>query len=278
MFLPAFDYSLIFIGFAVATQVFAAVKAISQKDIRLMLAYSTVSQIGLMMAARFLGNDVSFIGSLYHIVNHAIFKMILFLSAGLIIRKYQTADIYEIRGVMKHMPFAGMISVVGMLAITGFPLTSGSVSKYFMSAGLGNSWLEVLFWIMNFGTILIFVKYTRMLLPGKKEPSEIKIHRQLKQSSLVLLVVVSLVTGLLMSRGVSILLQVDLSIDMMKFLQKGIIYVVLVLVAAIVYKKALPKKKILYDSIEHSLSFSRMCLVFVAFFTVLIAYGLWVVN
>jgi multicomponent Na+:H+ antiporter subunit D len=270
LFLPAFDYSVVFISFAVETSIFAAIKAISQKDIRLMLAYSTVSQIGLMMAARFLGDDVYFAGSLYHIVNHAIFKMILFLSAGLIIRAYKTADIYRIRGVMKSMPFVGIVSVIAMLAITGFPLTSGSVSKYFMSAGLGSAWVEILFWIMNFGTILIFVKYARMLLPGKKESLKIKIVEQI---SLILLVFVSLVTGFLMSRGINTLLQVDLSIDMMKFLQKGIIYLVLVFGAAIVYKKVLPKKKILYDNVEHSLSFSRLILVLVAFFTVFMAYG-----
>jgi len=272
LFLPAFDYSIVFILFAVATQLFAAIKAISQKDIRLILAYSTVSQIGLIMAARFLGDDVSLAGSLYHIINHAIFKMMLFLSAGLIIRKYKTADIYEIRGVMKCTPFSGIVSVIGMLAITGFPLTSGSVSKYFMSAGLDSVGLEVLFWVMNFGTILVFVKYARMLLPGKKEPSKVKVMKQL---SLLLLVSASLLIGFLMHLGINTLLQVDLSIDLMKFLQKGLIYFVLVFAAAVTYKKALPKKRILYDSVEHSLSFSRIILVLVAFFTVFMAYGVF---
>ena len=275
LFLPAFDYTRVFIVLAVVTSIFAAIKAISQKDIRLILAYSTVSQIGLIMAAKFLGDDVSSIGGQYHIVNHAIFKMILFLSAGLIIRKYQTADIYKIRGVMRNIPFAGVASVIGMLAITGFPLTSGSVSKYFMSAGLDGLWLEVLFWIMNFGTILVFVKYSRMLRFEQKEPFKIKV---VKQFSLILLVFASLVTGFLMSIGINTLLQVDLSIDIAKFVQKGIIYVVLILVAMIGYEKVLPKKKILYDNIEHSLSFSRMCFVFVAFFTMLIIYGLLGVN
>jgi len=271
LFLPAFDYTVLFIILAVVTSIFAAIKAISQKDIRLILAYSTVSQIGLIMAAKFLGDDISFAGGLYHIVNHAIFKMILFLSAGLIIRKYKTADIYEIRGVMRNIPFAGVVSVIGMLAITGFPLTSGSVSKYFMSAGLDGFWLEVLFWVMNFGTILVFVKYARMLRFDRKEKFEIKV---VKQFSLALLVFASLATGLLMSIGINTLFQVELSMNIGKFIEKGIIYVVLILVAMFAYEKVVPKKKILYNSIEHSLSFTRMCLVFVAFFTVFIIYGL----
>ena len=271
MFLPAFNYSRIFIVFAVATQIFGIIKAISQKDIRLMLSFSTVSQIGLMMAARFLGDEVSFAGSLYHIVNHAIFKMILFLSAGLIIRQYKTANIYEIRGVMNQIPFAGSVSIIGMFAITGFPFTSGSVSKYLMSAGLGSVALEVLFWIMNFGTILVFVKYARMLLPVAKSPLKIK---RVKQIALDLLVLVSLTTGFSLNQGANTLLQVDLPLNMKAYVQKGITYLVLVIIAMLLYKWVLPKKKILYDNIEHSLSFSKIILVLVAFFTVFVTYGM----
>ena len=287
LFLPVIDYSRLFILFAVVTAIAAAVKALSQKDIRLMLAFSTVSQIGLIMAARFLGGGYSYFGSLYHIVNHAVFKMLLFLSAGLLIRTYKTADIYEIRGVMQKVPFAGVVCVIGMLAITGFPLSSGSVSKYFMSAGLGHAWLEVLFWVMNFGTILVFVKYARMLLPtdGKAIPEASQgVHdvsaagpvKRVKKLALVLLVVVSLISGLLMSAGINVLFQARLSIDVGKFLQKGLIYLALVATAAVVYKKALPKKRLLYDTVEHSLSFSRIILVLLAFFTVFVGYGLWI--
>lgn len=277
MFLPAFDYSPVFIFFAVATSIFAAIKAISQKDIRLMLAFSTVSQIGLIMAASFLGNETSYAGALYHIINHGIFKMMLFLAAGLIIRKYKTANIYEIRGVMNCIPLAGVATIVGMLAITGFPLTSGSVSKYFMSAGLDRVGIDILLWLMNFGTILVFVKYAHMLLPGvQAEDKPFKI-KAVKQFTLFLLMFVSVATGFLMNTGINTLLRVDLSVNMLKFLQKGIIYAVLVFVAVIIYELVLSKKKLLYDTVEHSFSFSRLMLVLVAFFTVLMAYGILLV-
>jgi len=272
MFLPVLDYSTLFIAMGVATSIAGALKAVSQKDIRLILAYSTVSQVGFMMAAIFLGGETSYLGSVYHMFNHAIFKMILFLSAGLIIRKYKTADIYEIRGVIKRIPFAAVASIVGMLAITGFPLTSGSMSKYFMSAGLGSFRLELLFWLMSFGTMLVFVKYAMMFLPGRTEVLKIK---KVKIFVTSLLILVSLATGFSANLGINHLLQVDLKIDGMAFLIKGLITVGLLVVAAVTYRMFFHQRKFWYDNIEHSLSFSRMCLVFLTFFTALMAYGMF---
>jgi len=270
MFLPAFDYSPVLIVVAVATALFASVKAVSQKDIRVMLAFSTVSQIGFMFAASLIGNDYSDMGSWYHMVTHALFKMILFLSAGVIIRKYETADIHKIRGVMVRLPFAGVVSVVGILSITGFPLTSGSISKYFMTKGLGNVWLEILFWVMSFGTILVFVKYGSMLLPGDDNTKfEVK---WLKKLSLTLLTGVSLGLGVIMHHGINHLLGASLVIDTGSFAMKGLIYVGLVFVAMVVYKKLIHQRQIVY-TMEHSLSFSRMCLVLLAFFAMLVGYG-----
>ena len=219
LFLPAIDYSRVFIVVAVATSLFAAAKAISQKDIRLILAFSTVSQIGFMLAARFIGDSYSHMGSLYHIVTHAIFKMLLFLSAGLIIRKYETADIHKIRGVMKQLPFVGVMTVIGILSITGFPFTSGSISKYFMTSVLGNIWLEALFWLMSFGTILVFVKYASMLLPAKVHAKfNIRFNIRIgKVMALLLLALATLSLGFLMSNGINYLLAVNFTIDLAKF-------------------------------------------------------------
>ena len=272
LFYPAFDFSNFFIVFGVLTALLGATEGVLQKDIRLILAYSTVSQVGFMISAFFLGGEVSYAGSVYHMFNHAIFKMILFLSAGLIIRNYETADIYEIRGKMKWNPLVAAVSIVGMLSITGFPLTSGSISKYFMSAGLERVWYEILFWIMSSGTILVFVRYATMFLPGKKETFKV---RDVKQFALVMLAIVSVVVGLSLSYGISFLLDDNLEINTVAFLTKGIIYIAIVIGSALAYKHLLYKKKYWDGRLENSLSFSRMCLVFVAFFTALIVYGLW---
>ena len=274
VFLPAFDFTLFFVIVAVLTALSGAMEAVLQKDIRLILAYSTVSQIGFMMFAFFLGEAYNREIVVFHMFNHAVFKMILFLAAGLLIRNYATADIYEIRGKIKGNPFIAIVSIIGMLAITGFPLTSGSISKYFMSSALSHLWQEILFWVMSFGTILIFVRYSTMFLPGQVEKFKFRSNKKLALSVLVGL---SLVVGIFASYGMNFILQVSKHINFATFVQKGLIYVILVGVATVIYMKFLYRKKFWDKRLENSLSFSRMCLVLVAFFTLMIVYGLWMV-
>ena len=271
LFLPAFDYSNFFIIVGFLTALLGAGEGIFQKDIRLILAYSTVSQVGFMIVAFFLGDEISYMGSTYHMFNHAIFKMILFLSAGLIIRNYETADIYEIREKMKGNRLVAVVSIVGMLAITGFPLTSGSISKYFMSAGLDSVWHEILFWMMSFGTILVFVRYATMFLPSKKETFKVK---NVKKLALSMLAVVSIIGGFSVSYGISFLLRDHLEISTGAFLMKGFIYIGVVVAAIVIYKQFVYKKKYWDERWENSLSFSVMCSMLVAFFTALILYGI----
>ena len=275
MFYPVLDFSLFFIIFGFLTALFGAWEAILQKDIRLILAYSTVSQIGFMITVAFLGEGSAMISSLYHMFNHAIFKMLLFLAAGLLIRNYETADIYEIRGKLKGNPLVAVISIIGMLAITGFPLTSGSISKYFMSASLGAWWQEIIFYTMSFATILVFVRYSTMFIAGGDSSFKIK---RTKQLGLLCLAVVIMVVGMSADVGMNFILQTGMTVDWRAFVEKGIIYFVMVAVATLIYRRFMYNKMHWDSRLENSLSFSRMCLVLLSFFTVLVVYGLWWVN
>ena len=275
MFDPILDFSLFFIIFGFLTAVAGAWEAILQKDIRLILAYSTVSQIGFMITTTFLGNTTSVIGSQYHMFNHAIFKMLLFLATGLIIRNYETADIYEIRGKLKGNPLVAVVSIIGMLAITGFPFTSGSISKYFMSAGLNLWWQELIFYIMSFGTILVFVRYATMFLPNEMDIFKVKIVKKLAISVLALVVIIG---GISATTGLNFIMQTQLKMDWWAFAEKGLIYVAMVAAAVFIYKKYMYNKMHWDARLEHSLSFSRMCLVLLVFFTALMAYGMWGVS
>ena len=272
MFEPALDFSLFFIIFGFLTSLFGAWESILQKDVRLILAYSTVSQIGFMIATTFLGGDYAIVGTTYHMFNHAVFKMLLFLAAGLLIRTYETADLYEIRGKLKGNLLIAATSIVCMLAITGFPFTSGSISKYFMSASVQGFLPLLLFWTMSAATILIFVRYATMFLPGEKEIFKIK---KVKKLALILLTLLSLAVGFAASYGINFILQVDLKIDAWSFVEKGLIYVVLVTGASLIYRRFMYNKMHWDSQLENSLSFSRMCVVFVGFFTLMLLYGLF---
>ena len=276
MFGEVLDYSRFWIMLGILSAVIGAVKAVSQKDIRLMLAYSTVSQIGLIVFGIFIGDEVSYLGSMYHIVSHAIFKMILFLSAGLIIRQYRTANIYEIRGVFKKLPLVSFATIVAILSIVGFPLTSASVSKYFIAYGIDSFIFELVFWMMSFGTMLVFVKYSQMFFGNDDAP--VRRIGFLKNFSVLVLTIVCLVSGILMQNSVNFLLWSDLSISFNSFVVKSLVWIGMAGVAVLLYIKVLHKRtKFLYDNWEHSLSFSNMILVFVVFFMMLVGYGLMVI-
>lgn len=111
----------------VATSVFAAVIGLKQNDIKKVLAYSTVSQLGLMFAALGLG---AFSSGIFHLATHAFFKALLFLGAGSVIHAlHGEQDIRNMGGLKKLIPVTYITFLIASLAISGFPFLSGFFSK-----------------------------------------------------------------------------------------------------------------------------------------------------
>ncbi|MEZ4813642.1 MAG: NADH-quinone oxidoreductase subunit L [Bdellovibrionota bacterium] len=112
---------------AIATALLAALIAITQRDLKKVLAYSTVSQLGFMFAALGAGAPVA---AFFHVVTHACFKALLFLTAGSVIHgMHDHKDIFEMGGLRKKMPWSHIAYLVGCVAIAGFPFTAGFFSK-----------------------------------------------------------------------------------------------------------------------------------------------------
>src|SRR5580693_1029836 len=111
-----------------ATAVFAALVAVAQNDIKRILAYSTVSQLGYMMAGLGLGGVAV---GMFHLITHAFFKALLFLGAGSVIHGcHEEQDIRRMGGLKVDMPLTFITYAIGMLALCGFPLFfSGFWSK-----------------------------------------------------------------------------------------------------------------------------------------------------
>lgn len=128
---PIFEYSpavltlMVFVG--AITSFFAATVGIVQNDIKKIIAYSTCSQLGYMVfACGFSGYSAA----LFHLVNHAFFKALLFLSAGAIIHSLSNEqDIRKMGGLAKIMPFTYSMFLIGSLSLIGFPFLSGFYSK-----------------------------------------------------------------------------------------------------------------------------------------------------
>lgn len=118
------------------TMVFAAVIACTQKDIKRILAYSTLSQLGYMMlalgSARVADSSIHILGysaATFHIFTHAFFKCMLFLIAGALIHQVHSNDLNAMGGLRKKMPWTYAASLIACLAIAGIPPFSGFYSK-----------------------------------------------------------------------------------------------------------------------------------------------------
>jgi NADH-quinone oxidoreductase subunit L len=110
-----------------ATAIFAATIGLAQNDIKKVLAYSTVSQLGYMMLACGVG---AFVAAIFHVMTHAFFKALLFLGSGSVIHgMHHEQDMRRMGGLKKYMPVTFAAMAVGWLAISGFPLLSGFFSK-----------------------------------------------------------------------------------------------------------------------------------------------------
>ncbi len=108
------------------TAIFAASIGLTQRDIKRVIAYSTVSQLGYMMLAMGVG---AYVSGMFHLMTHAFFKALLFLAAGSVIHAIDTQDLFEMGGLRKYMPITHATFLAGALALSGIPPFAGFWSK-----------------------------------------------------------------------------------------------------------------------------------------------------
>ncbi|MBL7916383.1 MAG: NADH-quinone oxidoreductase subunit L [Bacteroidia bacterium] len=117
----------------ITSAVLAAIIACTQTDIKRVLAYSTMSQIGYMMFAMGISgyafNDTGYTGSLFHLFTHAFFKSLLFLGAGAVIHYVHSNEMKDMGGLRKTMPITHITFLLACLAIAGIPPLAGFFSK-----------------------------------------------------------------------------------------------------------------------------------------------------
>jgi NADH-quinone oxidoreductase subunit L len=128
------------------TAIFAATIGTAQNDIKRILAYSTVSQLGYMMMALGLGSTIAYTAGIFHLFTHAFFKALLFLGAGSVIHAVHTQDIHEMGGIGGKMKITTWTFAIGTLALSGIAPLSGFWSK---DAILAEAYHhnQLLFWI-----------------------------------------------------------------------------------------------------------------------------------
>lgn len=146
--------------------------AMSQKDMKAILAFSTVSQIGMIIMSMAYQSDVGLAGAYLHIFNHFLFKSLLFLSAGVIINEYGVRRITDIKGLARTHPLLSMMMIVAILSITGAPLFIGFISKTMMKLSSESVYQSWMFQIVSLGTMVYFINFSRIFIgrPIRKQP------------------------------------------------------------------------------------------------------------
>ena len=131
---------------AVLTMTVANVMALLQPDLKRLLAYSSIAQIGYMLVGVSTGTAYGIMGTFLHVFNHSLMKGMAFLSAGSIVYRTKTRDIGSLRGMGRMMPFTTFTLFIAFFGLGGVPATNGFVSKFILfnsAIGAGMTWLAV---------------------------------------------------------------------------------------------------------------------------------------
>ncbi|MGJ3264799.1 MAG: monovalent cation/H+ antiporter subunit A [Salinarimonas sp.] len=115
-----------------ATMAIAAFIAIFKNDLKALLAYSTVSHLGMMTMLLGFGTPLGVVIAMFHILNHATFKAALFMSAGIVDHEAGTRDIRKLGGLVKLMPISGVLALIAAASMAGLPFFNGFLSKEMM--------------------------------------------------------------------------------------------------------------------------------------------------
>ena len=143
---PDMSYAIIVVITGMVTGILGVIYALGKQDMKKMLAYSSVENIGIILMGLGIGmigvaNDstgmafLGFAGAFLHVFNHSIFKSLLFMGAGAVLHKAKTKSINQLGGLMKRMPTTGKTFLAGSVAISGLPPFNGFVGEFLIYFG-----------------------------------------------------------------------------------------------------------------------------------------------
>lgn len=185
--------------------------ALIQTDLKRLLAYSTVAQIGYIFMGLGLMNKLGIMAALFHVVAHALMKSLLFLAAGNLIQQAGGRTLEHIKGLGRIMPITAATFTIGAFSMIGIPLFAGFITKYFLvTAGFeSNSYLPLI--IIVFSGLLNAAYYMPLIVNLFLDTGEPFRFDQVPLSRLIPLALLSLmliILGLIPQEGLTLLKQV----------------------------------------------------------------------
>jgi NADH-quinone oxidoreductase subunit L len=184
------------------TAFLAATMALTSTDMKRVLAFSTISQLGMIISALGIGTELGWFASQFHVISHALFKSLLFLCAGVVMHATHTLDLKQLGGLRKEMPQTFIVSIIGAFSLAGIPPFSGFWSKdtIFESIILAHN---IPLFILIFGTSVLTLIYSlrwiSLVFLGKKseflERSHVHDPKPVLLIPLIILASVSCISG-----------------------------------------------------------------------------------
>jgi len=194
--------SKLFIIFALVSLAVSAGFIIIQKHMKRLLAYSSIEHVGIIFLGFGFGGAIGAYGALFHTLNHAVTKSLMFLGAANIIKKYKKDNMNMIKGVVSSMPFTGAMFTLGMFAIIGMPPFSIFFSELLiLMAGFGRglylaSGLYLFFIALIFGGMLFH--FSKVLFGEKPDDMEVSKESASAKIVFIFLFVIAIILGLAM--------------------------------------------------------------------------------
>jgi len=187
------------IGFAAVSMLGGVSLALLQTDTKRLLAYHSISQMGYVLLGIGIGTQLSLTGALYHSINHALFKGLLFLCAGAVIYSTGARNLHDLGGLRKKMPVTAIVCLVACLAISGVPPLNGFISKMLLVKSTDEiTWIKVVFLLTSAGTFASFLKlYSFTFLgPLPQKLTKVKEVPWLMLLPMLFLAILNLILGL----------------------------------------------------------------------------------
>jgi multicomponent Na+:H+ antiporter subunit D len=234
-----FNVNDFFMIVGIITAISGFMIAYIQTEFKRILAYHSISQLGLITVGISFGTELGFYGGFSHIINHGLFKPLLFLTASVIVHGYKEKHVSKISGLFKTSKILSVLTLVGILSITGFPLFNGYFSKSLIYSQATNRYIDFFLRVIQFGTMLSFTKYSSIFF-GKK--NEEFIHpTKIQYFAISLLALLCLVFGLTQYWLVNLIYDETLTYKTIKLLSATVEYFAYLGLALIVHKYLYPR-------------------------------------
>jgi len=201
-----FNFIVMLLG--ALTIVIAVFMALIQHNLRKLLSYHAVSQVGYMVLGVASGTTVGVIGGLFHMINHALYKSGLFLCAGAVEKETGTMELEELGGLYKKMPIVLIGNILLAFAISGVPPLNGFTSKWLVYKGVLEAGQPVLLVLAIFGSALTLASFLKVLYSvyfGGESPhtSTAKKPSYLMSIPIIILALICLFFGIFSSEPIS---------------------------------------------------------------------------